>query len=109
MCLCATFLYIPLPLIISLLHSKVFFYKLRALDLITEDIMGFLFFLQFIVSLLLILVILLHTPKEQGMGAIGGQARTFGAENELEKGLDRATAVLAIIYMCLAILAIIVS
>ncbi len=66
--------------------------------------MTFLFILQFIIAVLLILTILLHSPKEQGMGSIGGQARTFGAENDLEKGLDRATTVLAVIFVSLSIL-----
>lgn len=71
--------------------------------------MGFLFFLQFIIGVLLIAVILLHSPKEQGMGAIGGQARIFRAENELEKGLDRATTILATSFIVLSILINILS
>lgn len=66
--------------------------------------MGFLFFLQFVVAALLIAVILLHSPKEQGMGSIGGQARVFKAENELEKGLDRATTILAVMFIALSLL-----
>jgi len=66
--------------------------------------MKFLLFLQFFIAFLLIAVILLHSPKEQGMGSIGGQAKIFHSENELEKGLDRATAILATSFIALSII-----
>lgn len=50
-------------------------------------------------GILLIGAILLHSPKSEGMGAIGGSARTFKTpENDVEAGLKKVTMVLAVIF-----------
>ena len=71
--------------------------------------MWVLFTVQFIISVLLILVILLHSPKEEGMGSIGGMARSFGGESELEKGLDKVTTVLGVLFICISLLIVVLS
>ena len=65
---------------------------------------SFFLFLQLLTSLGLIVAILLHTAKGEGLGAIGGQARIFGTQKGLEEGLDRMTAGLAVAFFLISIL-----
>lgn len=65
---------------------------------------GFLLFLQFISAALLIIAILLHAAKGEGLGGIGGSARLFGTPKGMEEGLDRITWILAGVFMGLSIL-----
>ena len=59
---------------------------------------------QFISALSLIVAILLHTAKGEGLGGIGGSAKLFGTPKGLEKGLDRITWTLAITFLGVSIL-----
>ena len=59
--------------------------------------------LELLSGLSLIVAILLHSPKGEGLGAIGGQAKLFNnSQSDLEKGLDRVTYVLAAIFFGVA-------
>lgn len=71
--------------------------------------MGFLLFLQTVFALLLVGAVLLHAPKGEGMGAIGGRANVFNVHNDLEKGLDQATAVFAIGFFIVSLLIALIS
>ncbi|MBU1935176.1 preprotein translocase subunit SecG [Patescibacteria group bacterium] len=64
--------------------------------------MRILLFFQFISGLGLIITILLHSAKGEGLGGIGGQARLFGTQKGLEEGLDKITTVLAVAFLCLS-------
>jgi len=58
-----------------------------------------LLIIEIISGLLLIGAILLHSPKSEGMGAIGGQARSFKAPtDDLESGLKKLTFVLVLLF-----------
>ena len=59
--------------------------------------------IEFLSAAILIGAILLHSPKGEGLGGIGGQARMFSAQRGLEAGLDRFTAVVATIFMISAL------
>ena len=48
--------------------------------------------LQLILSLLLVLAVMLHSAKGEGIGAIGGQAKIFGSQKGVEAGLNRFAA-----------------
>lgn len=65
---------------------------------------GLLLILQFLSAALLVVAVLLHTAKGEGLGGIGGSARLFGTPKGLEEGLDRITWGLAIIFMTLSVL-----
>lgn len=60
--------------------------------------------LQFLSAILLIIAVLLHAAKGEGLGGIGGSARLFGTPKGMEEGLDRITWVLAIIFMAVSVL-----
>jgi len=63
-----------------------------------------LLLIQFISAALLIVAILLHSAKGEGLGGIGGSAKLFGTPKGLEEGLDRITWGLAIVFMFISVL-----
>jgi len=64
----------------------------------------FLIIVYLFISIALIITILLHSPKGEGIGGIGGQARIFkNPQKGLEAGLDKATYLLASLFFILAI------
>ena len=66
--------------------------------------MAFLYFLQFTMAFGLIITILMHSPKGEGMGAIGGNARVFHTPKGLEAGLDRLTFILGTGFVILSLI-----
>ncbi len=62
----------------------------------------FLSVIEIIVSLLLVIAVLLHAAKGEGLGAIGGPARIFRSTKGMESGLNKITSILAAIFLVLA-------
>ncbi|NEO25603.1 MAG: preprotein translocase subunit SecG [Kamptonema sp. SIO4C4] len=54
-------------------------------------------------ALLLIVLVLLHSPKGDGIGGIGGQAQLFTSTKSAEVTLNRVTWVLSILFMSLTV------
>jgi preprotein translocase subunit SecG len=52
---------------------------------------------------LLIILVLLHSPKGDGLGGIGGQAQLFTSAKSAEKTLNQITWTLATLFMGLTI------
>ncbi|MEL6604730.1 MAG: preprotein translocase subunit SecG [Cyanobacteria bacterium J06614_10] len=50
------------------------------------------------------ILVLLHSPKGDGLGALGGQAQLFTSTKSAEETLNRATWLLTIIFMTLTVL-----
>jgi preprotein translocase subunit SecG len=50
-----------------------------------------------------IILVLLHSPKGDGIGGIGGQAQLFTSTKSAETALNRVTWVLAVIFISLTI------
>ncbi|OGC08807.1 preprotein translocase subunit SecG [candidate division WOR-1 bacterium RIFCSPLOWO2_12_FULL_45_9] len=65
---------------------------------------GLLLLLQIISAVALIISVLLHTAKGEGLGGIGGSAKIFGTPRGMEKGLDRVTWGCAIAFLSVSIL-----
>ncbi|MDB9448003.1 preprotein translocase subunit SecG [Anabaena sp. CS-542/02] len=55
-------------------------------------------------ALALIILVLLHSPKGDGIGAIGGQAQLFSSTKSAEDTLNRVTWALTVIFMGLTLL-----
>lgn len=51
----------------------------------------------------LIVLVLLHSPKGDGIGAIGGQAQLFSSTKSAENTLNRITWVLVVIFLGLTV------
>ncbi|MGD1898705.1 MAG: preprotein translocase subunit SecG [Phormidesmis sp.] len=49
-------------------------------------------------------LVLLHSPKGDGLGALGGQAQLFTSTKSAEETLNRATWLLLIVFMALAVI-----
>lgn len=52
----------------------------------------------------LVILILLHSPKGDGLAGIGGQAQLFSSAKSAETTLNRVTWMLAILFMGLAVI-----
>lgn len=59
---------------------------------------------QIITGILIILLVLFHSPKGDGMGAIGGAAQLFSSQKGVEAGLNKVTTVIAGIFIVVSIL-----
>ncbi|MBE9249616.1 preprotein translocase subunit SecG [Dolichospermum sp. LEGE 00240] len=51
----------------------------------------------------LIILVLLHSPKGDGIGAIGGQAQLFSSTKSAENTLNRVTWALTVVFMGLTV------
>ncbi|MCQ2743284.1 MAG: preprotein translocase subunit SecG [bacterium] len=61
--------------------------------------------LQVVSALLLIVLILMHSPKGDGIAGIGNAAQMFTSQKSAEKGLNKLTAIVATIFLvCVFIL-----
>ncbi len=60
-------------------------------------------FLQFTLSIALVVGVLLHSAKGEGLAGIGGQAHVFGSQKGVEAGLNRVTATVAVLWFVVAI------
>jgi preprotein translocase subunit SecG len=52
----------------------------------------------------LIILVLLHSPKGDGLGGIGGQAQLFTSTKSAETTLNRVTWALTVIFMGMTII-----
>ncbi len=55
--------------------------------------------IQIVSALLLIVLILLHSPKGDGIAAIGGASQIFSSQKSAEKGLNKLTGIVAAIFL----------
>ena len=50
-------------------------------------------------ALLLIVLILMHSPKGDGIAGIGGASHVFASQKSAEKGLNKLTAIVAVVFI----------
>lgn len=50
-------------------------------------------------ALLLVVLILMHSPKGDGIAGIGGAANMFASQKSAEKGLNKLTGIVAAIFI----------
>ena len=55
--------------------------------------------IQIISALLLIVLILLHSPNGDGIAGIGGASHVFASQKSAEKGLNKLTGIVAAIFL----------
>jgi preprotein translocase subunit SecG len=56
----------------------------------------------FVSAISLVIAVLLHSAKGEGLAGIGGQSRMFNSQKGLEDGLNKITTILAIIFLTAA-------
>ena len=62
-------------------------------------LLSLVWIVQIVTSILLIALVLLHSPKGDGIAAIGGASQMFSSQKSAEKGLNKLTAIIAIIFV----------
>ena len=60
---------------------------------------GFIWAVQMISAVLLVILILLHSPKGDGIASIGGMSQMFASQKSAEKGLNKLTGIVAAIFI----------
>ncbi|MDD4527845.1 MAG: preprotein translocase subunit SecG [Candidatus Margulisbacteria bacterium] len=55
----------------------------------------FLILIQLVSAFALIIMVLLHSAKGEGLGSIGNTAKMFSSQKGLEDGLNRITTIFA--------------
>ncbi len=55
-------------------------------------------------AVLLIILILLHSPKGDGIGGIGGASHVFASQKSAEKGLNKLTGIVCAVFVVCAFL-----
>lgn len=55
--------------------------------------------IQIISAFLLIVLVLLHSPKGDGLASIGGAANLFSSQKSAESGLNKLTMYIAIVFL----------
>lgn len=60
---------------------------------------NFFFILQMISGVLLIILVLLHSPKGDGIAAIGSASQLFSSQKSAEKGLNKVTYIVSGIFI----------
>ena len=61
-------------------------------------------FLQVFTGIMVILLVLLHAPKGDGMAAIGGASQLFSSQKGVEAGLNKVTTAFATTFIIVSIL-----
>lgn len=65
----------------------------------------FLWILMVLSALLVIVLVLMHSPKGDGIAGIGNAAQMFTSQKSAEKGLNKLTGIVALIFVvCVFIL-----
>ena len=59
---------------------------------------------QIILGIFLTILVLLHSPKGDGMAMLGGAAQLFSSQKGVEAGLNRLTAIVAILFVIVSFL-----
>lgn len=55
--------------------------------------------IQIVSAVLLIVFVLLHSPKGDGIGIMGDTSNLFGSQKSAEKGLNHVTYVLTAVFL----------
>ena len=55
--------------------------------------------IETVTAVLLIVLILLHSPKGDGIGGIGGASHVFASQKSAEKGLNKSTGIVCAIFI----------
>ena len=66
----------------------------------------FIWIVQIIAAILLIALVLLHSPKGDGIASFGGTSQLFSSQKNAEKGLTKLTMWVSVVFIiCSFILA----
>ncbi len=66
--------------------------------------LNFFQIVQIVSAVLLVCLVLLHSPKGDGLGAIGGAAQIFSSQKGAEAGLNKLTTIIAVVFIVVSFL-----
>ena len=58
-----------------------------------------LWIISTVAAVLLVILILMHSPKGDGIGGIGGTSHIFASQKSAEKGLNKLTGIICAIFI----------
>jgi preprotein translocase subunit SecG len=61
--------------------------------------LGLIWTIQVISAILLIVLVLIHSPKGDGIAGIGGSAQLFSSQKGAEKNLNKITAIVTAVFV----------
>ena len=61
--------------------------------------LGIIWTIMVIASVLLIVLVLMHSPKGDGIAGIGSAAQMFTSQKSAEKGLNKLTGIVALVFV----------
>ena len=61
--------------------------------------LGIIWTMMVIASVLLIVLVLMHSPKGDGIAGIGSAAQMFTSQKSAEKGLNKLTGIVALVFV----------
>ena len=61
--------------------------------------LGIIWTTQIVSAVLLIILILMHSPKGDGIAGIGNAAQVFSSQKSAEKGLNKLTGIVAAVFI----------
>ena len=61
--------------------------------------LGLVWTIQIISAILLIVLVLIHSPKGDGIAGIGGSAHMFSSQKGVEKNLNKITAIVTVVFV----------
>lgn len=64
----------------------------------------FLWIVEIVAAVLLIVFVLLHSPKGDGLASMGSASQIFSSQKNAEKGLNKITMYIALIFLVCAFL-----
>lgn len=67
-------------------------------------LLAFVWILQILSALLLIVLVLMHSPKGDGIAAIGGASQMFSSQKSAEKGLNKLTYIVSGVFLVCTLL-----
>jgi preprotein translocase subunit SecG len=60
---------------------------------------GTVIFFHVLFSILVVVLVLMHSGRDSGLGTIGGASGTAGGQHVMERNLDRVTVIMALLYV----------
>ena len=63
-----------------------------------------LLIIEFVLSITIVICVLMHSAKGEGLAGIGGQAKMFNSQKGLDSGLTKFTGILCAIFLALALI-----
>ena len=67
--------------------------------------LGLVWTIQVISAILLIVLVLIHSPKGDGIAGIGGSAQLFTSQKGAEKNLNKLTTIVTVVFaLCVFLL-----